>query len=179
MRKIIPLAVLTAFAAFALRAWRRNPRMGTAFVNTVVNPLLLHRGLAGGGRSEIGTLEHVGRRSGVERTTLVHPEPIPDGFRVLVPLGMESQWARNVLAAGHCRLHLHGTVYDLDEPAMMPGAKATDLPRLVRRIMGALGVQYLRLHTFAVNGEGAGADGAPAATDGATGPAQETTVAAT
>ena len=153
MRRIVAVVASAAVAAFAIRAWRRNPRMGAAFVNTVVNPVLLRRGLAGGRHSEIGTLEHVGRMSGVRRLTLVHPEPTADGFRVLVPLGAESPWARNVLAAGHCQLHLHDQVFDLDEPTMMPGAEAEDLPWVVRRVMTALGFQYIHLRTFAVNGE--------------------------
>jgi hypothetical protein len=153
MRRIVAVVASAAVAASAVRAWRRNPRMGAAFVNTVVNPVLLRRGLAGGRHSEIGTLEHVGRTSGIRRLTLVHPEPTANGFRVLVPLGTESQWARNVLAAGHCQLHLHDQVFDLDEPAMMPGAGAADLPWLVRRVMAGLGFQYIHLRTFAVNGE--------------------------
>ena len=123
MRKIVTFFAFPAVTGAALVAavglWRRNPRIGTAFVNSVVNPALLRRGLAGYGRSEIGTLEHVGRMSGVRRLTPVHPEPTPAGFRIIVPLGMRSEWARNVIAAGHCRLLLHDQVFDLDEPAMV------------------------------------------------------------
>ena len=68
MRKIVTFLAFPAVTGAALVAavglWRRNPRIGTAFVNSVVNPALLRRGLAGYGRSEIGTLEHVGRKSG-------------------------------------------------------------------------------------------------------------------
>jgi hypothetical protein len=131
--------------------WRRNPRVGAAFVNSVVNPGLIRRGLAGGAASEIGTLEHVGRRSGTRRLTPVHPEPTLEGFRVVVPLGRQSEWARNVLSAGHCRLQLHGLVYDLDEPAMIPASEVGDLPRIVRGVMAALGFQYLKLRTFGEN----------------------------
>jgi hypothetical protein len=152
MRRIVALIVSTAAIAFGIRRWRRNPRVGTGFMNTVVNPWLLRRGLMGGRHSEIGILEHVGRRSGVRRMTPVHPEPTATGFRILVPLGAESQWARNVVAAGHCQLHLHHQVFDLDEPAMKPAAEATDLPSPVRRLMAALGFQYVHLRTFAVNG---------------------------
>ena len=128
MRKIVTFFAFPAVTGAALVAavglWRRNPRIGTAFVNSVVNPALLRRGLAGYGRSEIGTLEHVGRKSGVRRLTPVHPEPTPAGFRIIVPLGMRSEWARNVIAAGHCRLLLHDQVFDLDEPAMVDAGEA-------------------------------------------------------
>lgn len=153
MRKVLtflafPAMIVTALVA-AVGLWRRNPRSGTAFVNSVVNPTLLGRGLAGYGRSEIGTLEHVGRKSGVRRLTPVHPEPTPAGFRIIVPLGMRSEWARNVIAAGHCRLQLHDEVFDLDEPAFVDAEEARDLPWPLRQVLSALGFQYLNLRTFA------------------------------
>ncbi len=153
MRKIVTFFAFPAATGAALVAAvglsRRNPRIGTAFVNSVVNPALLRRGLAGYGRSEIGTLEHVGRVSRVRRLTPVHPEPTSDGFRIIVPLGMRSEWARNVIAAGHCRLLLHDQVLDLDEPAMVDAGRAQDLPWPLGRILAALGFQYLNLRTFA------------------------------
>jgi hypothetical protein len=153
MRKIVTLFALPAVTGAALVAaialWRRNPRIGTAFVNSVVNPALLRRGLVGHGRSEIGTLEHVGRKSGVRRLTPVHPEPTSAGFRIIVPLGMRSEWARNVIAAGHCRLLLHDQVFDLDEPAMVDAGQAQDLPGPLGRVFAALGFRYLSLRTFA------------------------------
>ena len=153
MRKVLTFVAFPAVTGAALVAavglWRRNPRIGTAFVNSVVNPALLRRGLAGSGRSEIGTLEHVGRTSGVPRLTPVHPEPTPAGFRIMVPLGMRSEWARNVIAAGHCRLLLHDQVFDLDEPAMVDAKQAQDLPWPLGRVLSVLGFQYLNLRTFA------------------------------
>jgi hypothetical protein len=155
MRKIVVVvAVPVAIGAVligAARTWRRSPRVGTAFVNSVVNPLLLRRGLAGRGRSEIATLEHIGRRSGIKRLTPVHPEATESGFRIVVPLGTQSEWARNVIAAGHCRLQLHDQVFDLDEPLMVGAAEAADLPWALRRLMAALGFKYLNLRTFAAH----------------------------
>jgi hypothetical protein len=155
MRKIavvlsVPVAIAAVLVGMA-RIWRHHPRVGTAFVNSVVNPLLLRRGLAGNGRSEIAALEHVGRRSGIKRLTPVHPEATQNGFRIVVPLGMQSEWARNVIAAGHCRIHLHDQVFDLDEPAMIDAGEAKDLPWPLRRVMAALGFKYLHLRTFAAH----------------------------
>jgi deazaflavin-dependent oxidoreductase (nitroreductase family) len=148
MRRFVAIAALGAVAGGAVIIWRRNPRIGTAFVNTVVNPRLVHHGLAGSGASEIGTLEHVGRRSGIRRLTPVHPEPTPDGFRIVVPLGSHSEWAKNVLAAGHCRLQLRDVVYDLDEPTVISARDAGNLPTAVRAVMAALGFEYVVLRTF-------------------------------
>ena len=142
-----PAAIGVAIVVVATM-WRRHPRTGTGFVNAVVNPALVRSGLAGTGGSEIGTLEHTGRRTGVRRLTPVHPEPTANGFRIVVPLGTQSEWARNVIAAGHCRLTLHDRTFDLDEPTMVDAARVDDLPWVLRRIMGALGFRYLSLRTF-------------------------------
>ncbi len=152
MRKRLSfVAFVTALGATVggtIVVWRRDPRLGSDFVNSVVNPRLLGRGLAGGAKSEIGTLEHVGRTTGVRRLTPVHPEPTPGGFRIMVPLGPHSQWARNVLAAGHCRLQWHEVIYELDEPAMIPASEVHALPAAVRAGLAALGFEYLTLRTF-------------------------------
>jgi deazaflavin-dependent oxidoreductase (nitroreductase family) len=145
---VIPVSLAVLVGGLTI-ARRRDRRLGTGFMNTLVNPLLVVRGLAGSGRSEIGILEHVGRRTGVRRLTPVHPEPTPAGYRIVVPLGGRSQWAQNVLAAGHCRLQLHDRVHELDEPMLVPAEELSDLPRPVRRLLGRLGVQYLVLRRFA------------------------------
>jgi hypothetical protein len=151
VRKLtVLIAALGAALAAGLVAWRRDPRIGSGVVNRVVNPWLLERGLAGGEHSEIGPLEHVGRRSGIVRLTLVHPEPTATGFRFVVPLGTQSEWARNVLAAGRCRIGLHEQIYELAEPSFVSPSKLTDLPRVLRAAMAALGFRYLVLETVSV-----------------------------
>ncbi len=150
MRRIlIALGALTALAFGIVALWRRNPRMGTRVMNERVNPFLVQRGIAGLGRSEIGTVEHYGRTSGRRYLTPVHPEPIENGFRIMVPLGLQSHWARNVMAAGHCRMQLHDVVYELDEPEMLLPRAMAELAAVPRAIGGSLGFTYLRLHTFA------------------------------
>ena len=144
------LTASTAAAGAAVAVWRRDPRTGSAFVNTTVDPWLLHHGLAGGRHSEIASLEHIGRRSGLRRLTPVRPSPTPEGFRVMVPLGTRSEWARNVIAAGHCRLQLHGQVYELAEPILVSPDRVSDLPRVVRRVMARLGFEYLNLRMVGV-----------------------------
>jgi hypothetical protein len=150
VRKLVVLiGVLVAAAGVSVLAWRHNPRMGTRLTNDVVNPLLVRRGISGAGRSELGTLEHVGRRTGTRHLTPIHPVPTEDGFRIVVPLGPKSQWAQNVLNAGHCRLQLHDIVYDLDEPVLLAAGELPDIAMPVARVLDALGVQYLLLRRFA------------------------------
>jgi hypothetical protein len=150
MRKlIIVLGAVVAAVAAAVVAWRRDPRIGARFMNEVVDPILVERGVSGRGRSELGTLEHVGRKSGTRHLTPVHPVATEDGFRIVVPLGERSEWARNVVAAGHCRLQLHDTVHELDEPALVDPELVSGLPGPARWLGSRLGFRYLLLHAFA------------------------------
>lgn len=146
---------MLAMIGFALAAgvalavyWRWFPRAGTKWANEVMNPWLVRQGWSGAGRSEFGTLEHFGRKTGTRHLTPVHPVPTPDGFRIVVPLAEGSQWAMNVLAAGHCRLHFHDTVYELDEPLLVEPVDVRELSRPTRWAAGRLGFKYLRLHRF-------------------------------
>ncbi len=150
MRRLA-LAVVASIAVVIglLAAWRRNPRLGSARMNWVVNPVLLRRGAAGAGRSELCIVEHVGRHTGTRRLTPLRAVPADDGFRIMVPLGLKSQWAQNVLAAGHCLMQLHDIVYELDEPRLLPPDAMPELPAIGRWLTGGLGFLYLRLHTFA------------------------------
>jgi F420H(2)-dependent quinone reductase len=149
MRMLALAGFAAATVAGLIIYWRWFPRAGTGWANDVLAPFLVERGWSGTGRSEIGTLEHVGRTSGRRHLTPIHPVRTGDGFRVVVPLGERSQWAANVLAAGHCRLHLHDTVFDLDEPTLVTPVDVRELPGPVRRAATSLGFRYLRLHLFA------------------------------
>ena len=148
-RLVTGFVIVGAPAVAGAIAWRRNPRLGSGLVNAVVNPRLLKSGLVGGGSSELGLIEHIGRHSGVRRLTPIHPEVTDDGFRILVPLGPSSEWARNVLAAGHCRLQVHDTVHELDDPRLVEAGDVPGLPAAVRGAFGALGFEYLLLRRVA------------------------------
>ena len=149
MRPIILGIALVGSLVATVVWWQRHRRTGSRFVNNVVNPFLLRHGVAGRTRRNLGTLEHIGRRTGVRRLTMVHPVPTDDGFRIIVPLGDESEWARNVLAAGHCRLQVGETVYELDEPALVEPGEIAEVPVLFRWAQGELGFRWFRLHQFA------------------------------
>ncbi len=150
MRRLILVgAALGGAVVGGLTAWRRNPRVGTRIVNRTVNPFLVRRGISGASRSEFGTVEHIGRRSGTRRLTPIHPVPSADGFRIMVPLGAKSEWARNVVAAGHCRMQFHEMVYDLDEPRLVDANRATGVSAPARWLSAQLGFQYLYLRRFA------------------------------
>ncbi len=150
MKKWLALVaiVVTGTGAF-VRWWRGHRRFGAETVNRVVNPWLVRQDVSDMSRGEIGLLEHVGRKTGTVRVTPVHPVRTSDGFRIIVPLGDESQWARNVLAAGHCRMQVGDVVHELDEPSLVDPTGVEGVPALGGRAMAWLGFRYLRLHSFA------------------------------
>ena len=115
-------------------------------MNAAINPWLLRRGLAGGSRSEISTLEHHGRVTGQVRQTPVHPTVIGDLVWIPLPYGEASQWARNVIAAGRCRLRLRGETLDLDEPQIVPPGDDPALSDAAADLARWLGIKYLQLH---------------------------------
>jgi deazaflavin-dependent oxidoreductase (nitroreductase family) len=147
MRKSLFVAATAAGLYGAARWWREHRRAGADLVNRVIDPWLVRRGLIGGSHGELGLVEHVGRTTGTVRQTPVHPMPTANGFRIIVPIGERSEWARNVLAAGRCRLVLADQSIELDEPVLETPAEAADLARPVRALFGWLGFRYLRLRT--------------------------------
>src|SRR5699024_6285035 len=131
----------------ATQWWRQHRRVGTGFVNRIVNAWFERSGAIDESRGELGLIEHVGRRSGTARLTPIHPMPIAGGFRIIVPVGGRAAWARNVLAAGHCGLRAGGRAVELDAPVLELPADVPDLPAAVRAFFGWLGFRYLRVRT--------------------------------
>ena len=82
-------------------------------------------------------VHHVGRRSGAERTTPVNM--FRDGDRYVIPLtyGRDSQWVKNVLAAGELDLATRGKRVRLDDPRVVQDGR---VPAPVRAILNALDV---------------------------------------
>ena len=64
-----------------------------------------------------GILTHVGRKSGRADRTPVNVFRTPEGFLIALTYGRESQWVRNVLAAGKCELETQGVRYRLSAPS--------------------------------------------------------------
>jgi deazaflavin-dependent oxidoreductase (nitroreductase family) len=149
MRRVVPAVGLIGSVAAIDEWWRQHPRIGAAYVNRVVDPWLVRQGVIAESGGELGLIEHVGRVSGTIRRTPVHPVATETGFRIVVPLGDHSEWAANVLAAGHCRLQVGPLVHELDEPALVVPTRVEDLPRELARVMEWLGFRYLLLHRYA------------------------------
>jgi deazaflavin-dependent oxidoreductase (nitroreductase family) len=150
MRKVLfAVGVLASIAIGGIAWWRRHPRSGSGWVNRVVDPWLVRQGIVEKSEGEIGLIEHVGRKSGTVRVSPVHPVRTADGFRIIVPLGTASHWAQNVLAAGHCRLQVGDTVYELDEPVLVSPTSLVEIPAAASHLMSWLGFRYLELRRIA------------------------------
>jgi deazaflavin-dependent oxidoreductase (nitroreductase family) len=63
-----------------------------------------------------GVVVHRGRRSGREYHTPVNVFPRSDGVRIALTYGVDSDWVKNVLAAGGCQLHTRGRYLRLSDP---------------------------------------------------------------
>lgn len=118
-------------------------------MNDTVNPWLMERGIPGSSKAEIATLEHVGRKSGTTYFTPVHPTIHEATVLIPAPLGVGSQWARNVVDAGRARLQFHETLYELDEPELITVSEAGLVPPQVAGPFDHMGWRYLRLHKVA------------------------------
>jgi deazaflavin-dependent oxidoreductase (nitroreductase family) len=119
----------------------------------LLNPLILK--LAG--RHHFGMaaqIHHTGRRSG-------RPYVTPAGARrsgetIVVPLtfGNQSDWVRNVRAAGGCSIRLQGETYRATQPEFLTWQEAKPLLRSAfspfeRASFRMLGIrQFLRLHAL-------------------------------
>jgi len=82
-------------------------------------------------------VHHVGRKSGVERTTPVNMFRDTDGYVIPLTYGRDSQWVKNVLAAGRFDVERRGRRVTLTEPRIVQGAH---VPAPVKPILNALNV---------------------------------------
>ena len=66
-----------------------------------------------------------------------------DGFVIPVLYGTQSQWVRNVMAAGRFTLRTKGRDYQLERPEIIPPTQAlAAYPALLRRIMRSQGIEH-------------------------------------
>ena len=118
------------------------------FVTHQFDPLVMGFGLAGGRRSPWAVLEHVGRSSGTTYYTPIYAMTAGDHAFVRLPYGTDVHWVRNVQATGHCRMQAHETIFELDEPAIIPASDNPLVPPAMRGALDRTGRHYLRLHVL-------------------------------
>jgi len=130
----------------------RMVRMAMRPMTRVLNPLILK--LAGRPRFRMAAqLQHVGRRSGRTYTTPVSARLSGDMVLIALTFGNQSDWSRNVLAAGGCSIRIEGKDYSLTQPQYLTRQEAMPLvaaafspfERAGFRVLGIRQILCLRL----------------------------------
>jgi deazaflavin-dependent oxidoreductase (nitroreductase family) len=89
-------------------------------------------------------LRHRGRRSGREYAVPVGVRVTPDGYFIALPFGKQTQWVRNVVAAGGCTLRWRGEDLVMADPTIVGADQAAfAFPLALRWMMRAAGVQWV------------------------------------
>src|SRR5262245_26128101 len=87
-----------------------------------------------------GVVEHRGRRSGRTYQTPVNVFRAENGFVLALTYAAESDWVRNVLAAGGCELHTRGRRYDLVSPRIFHDESRKAIRPVEREVLKVIGV---------------------------------------
>jgi deazaflavin-dependent oxidoreductase (nitroreductase family) len=87
-----------------------------------------------------GIMIHRGRTSGREYRTPINVFKRPGGYAVALTYGPESQWVRNVLAAGGCTIETVGKRVALTNPRVVHDPRRRLVPPLIRDILGLMSV---------------------------------------
>lgn len=93
-------------------------------------------------------LFHTGRRSGHVYRTPINAFRGGDGYRIALTYGVESDWVRNVMAAGGCEIETERRRIALTHPRIVRDPSRRWAPPVVRQVLGVIGAsQYLQLTT--------------------------------
>ena len=108
-----------------------------------------------------GVVVHRGRRSGRRYRTPVNVFATTDGYRFALTYGPDTDWVRNVLAAGGCLLETRGRAIRLVAPRLYHDERRLGIRPLERQILRLLGVaDFLVLRTADADRPVAAASGA-------------------
>ena len=100
-----------------------------------------------------GVVAHTGRRSGRRYQTPVNVFPAEDGYLLALTYGPDSDWVKNVLAAGGCELMTRGRIVRLVSPQLVHDENRRGIRPLERQVLGLIGVaDFLSLKTVLAAG---------------------------
>lgn len=101
---------------------RGRARFNRKYTNRVVEPL--------SGRLPLwSVIEHVGRTSGKAYRTPVTAFATTDGVAVLLPYGTDTDWVRNLSAAGGGQVRMLGHTFCVTDPRVVPKDEALAVTR--------------------------------------------------
>ena len=100
-----------------------------------------------------GILTHVGRKSGRIYRTPVNVFRVPEGFLIALTYGRDSEWVKNVMAAGGCELKTRGVRHQLVAPTVVHDPTRRRFPIPVRTILRIIGANdFMQLSISAAQG---------------------------
>ena len=124
---ILVLAVGVLAAGFVVGMRTKSPlvvRPIVGFCKRWMNPLQLRT--AGTPGAYAGIIRHRGRTSGRAYETPVGVVATDDRFLIGLPYGTQTQWVRNVLAAGSATLVTEGRTWAVDGAELVPTSEVID-----------------------------------------------------
>ena len=103
-----------------------------------------------------GVLHHVGRRSGRALATPLNVFPKPGGgFVIALTYGPDTDWLKNISAAGGCTITTRGVSHRLVNPRVIADPNLSRMPPFVRFILRLNDVQqFLHLDPAQPESEG-------------------------
>jgi deazaflavin-dependent oxidoreductase (nitroreductase family) len=118
---------------------RSVARMNRRVTNHLLGPLAARA-------PGFGVITHTGRTSGRRYRTPVSVFAVPGGRVVPLTYGKDTDWVRNVVAAGGCELEVRRRHVQLSAPQIVHDESRRQAPRPVRPILRLIGVtDFLRL----------------------------------
>ncbi len=135
--------IVIAIAATGMLLMRFRKRW-LAKVNIAVTNRIT--GLFAGWLPGFGILTHIGRKSGKSYRTPINVFRASDGFIIALTYSSQSEWVKNVLAAGGCELKTRGKKYQLSAPNVVRDPTRRRFPILVRVVLRIVGAdEYMEL----------------------------------
>jgi deazaflavin-dependent oxidoreductase (nitroreductase family) len=111
----------------------RMARFNRMFANRIFGPVLTRF-------PGFGTVHHRGRKSGREYHTPVKLFRRGKDIVITLPYGSNSDWVRNVLAAGGCDLTTRGRRITLTNPTVFTDDGTVAIPAVLRMVLSRLDV---------------------------------------
>lgn len=142
--------VVALGAVFIVGMRKKNPAVqdfARKMAKDVINPETMKT--AGQPGAPAAIIRHRGRKTGTWYETPVAAVPAEDGFVIPLPFGADSDWLKNVMAAGTADVVTDGQPYGVDHPEMIPASIAEEfIPKEEWKMLGFLGVDdFLRVQT--------------------------------
>jgi deazaflavin-dependent oxidoreductase (nitroreductase family) len=96
---------------------------GVRRMSRLTKPFVLRS--AGTSGSPTAVVRHIGRVTGREHQTPVVVARVDDGFVVALPYGVDTDWLKNVRAAGTATIVVDGQAHAVDNPEVISIERAT------------------------------------------------------